>query len=190
MKQYARLTEVGTLQLLQSVPCIMCPTEQQFQVYADEHGYKPYTSAPQPGMYYVDSYDDTGADILQVWTPVDLDTAKKDALQLVQRKRDTAMNGVVIPCQGLPNGIWYDTEAMTMAQGLVILEGQGLLSDDIEWTDAADESHVLTTELLAAIVQAMLTHVNTTQAQFKPTRDAIRAASDVDELEQIIKNIQ
>lgn len=187
MKTYAKLTETGVLKLLERVPNISNATEEQFAAYAKDNGYKELIRTDSPGRYYIPTYTESAEAITQSWNPVPLDEAKVDALSILQSRRDARMNNVVIPCTALPNGILYNTEAMTMAQGLLILQSQGALPEGTTWTDAADDAHTLTPELLTAITQAMLTHVNTVQSAIQVRRDAVKAAANVDEVEQAIE---
>lgn len=182
MKTYAKLNE-GELQILERVPNVSNATPEQMDTYAASNGYKELRRTDKPGMYYTLGYKETPKLITETWTPWELDAAKQDALGIIQRRRDAAMNGVVIPCDGLPAGISYNAEALTMANSLVILSGQGQLPPGTTWTDAADVAHPLTPELLAAIVAAMLAHVNGVQARFAAPRDAVNAAADVDAVE-------
>lgn len=169
------------------VPNISNETEQQRMAYAAAHGFKELVAVEAPGRYYRKGYAEGEAAITETWTAWELEDAKKDALAVVQGRRDAAMNGVVIPCDALPNGVLFNTEALTMANSLVILSSQGALPAGTTWTDAADVSHELTGELLGAIVQAMLGHVNGTQARFAPARDAVNAAQDVDAVEAALE---
>lgn len=185
MKTYAKL-ESGALKLLERVPNVSNPTEPQRAEYAAANGYKELRRTAQPGRYYALGYKETSKLITETWAAWELDAAKADALAVLQARRDAAMNGVIIPCEGLPAGIAYNAEALTMANSLVILSGQGQLPPGTTWTDAADVAHALTPELLAAIVAAMLTHVNGVQAQFATPRDAVNAAQDVDAVEDAL----
>ena len=186
MKTYAKL-EAGALRLMERVPNISNPTDAQRAAYAAAHGFKELRRTEKPGRYYAQGWHETAKLITETWTAWELATAKKDALAVVQGHRDAAMNGVVIPCDALPNGILFNTEALTMANSLVILSAQGSLPAGTTWTDAADVSHELTSELLGSIVQAMLGHVNGTQARFAPARDAVNAAEDVDAVEAALE---
>lgn len=183
MKTYAKLTETGALHTLERVPHVTNATEAQFEAYAKANGYKELVTTESPGMYYSKTYTEDDEVIRQGWTPWDLQAAKQHALNVLQGRRDAAMHNVVIACEALPNGILYTTEAMTMAQGLVILQSKGALPEGTTWTDAADEAHVVTPDLLDAIVTSMLIHVNTTQAGVQQARDKVREAMDVDEVE-------
>lgn len=186
MKTYAKLNE-GALRMMGRVPNISNPTDAQVAEYAAAHGFKELRRTEKPGRYYAQGWHETAKLITETWTAWELATAKKDALAVVQGRRDAAMFGVVIPCDALPNGILFNTEALTMANSLVILSAQGSLPAGTTWTDAADVSHELTSELLGSIVQAMLGHVNGTQARFAPARDAVNAAEDVDAVEAALE---
>lgn len=188
MKTYAKIID-NNLVTLDRVPHIINATEEQFAEYASTHGYKELRHTDSPGLYYTKDYKETSKLITETWSPMPLDEAKADALSILQSRRDARMNNVVIPCTALPNGILYNTEAMTMAQGLLILQSQGALPEGATWTDAADDAHALTPELLTAITQAMLTHVNTVQSAIQVHRDAVKAAANVDEVEQAIETL-
>lgn len=178
-KTYAKLTETGALQLMGRIPNISNPTEEQRAAYAAANGYKELVHAPAPGRYYNVGYTEDDTTITEVWNPWELDAAKRDALNLVQAERDRGMNNVVIPCDALPNGILFNTEAMVYAIGLSA--SQSLKGET--WTDAADETHDLTTLMLDSITVAMKAHIKAVQDAARPARDAIRAAETVDEVE-------
>lgn len=186
MKTYAKL-EDGALRLMERVPNISNATEQQRAEYAAAHGFKELRRTEQPGRYCAQGWHETAKLITETWTPWELDAAKEDALRELQGRRDAAMNGVVIPCKGLPNGILYNTEAQTMAQGLMLTAMQGGDITEEAWTDAADVEHAMSAELLAHIAAAMREHIRTTQAKYKPARDAVNAAQDVDEVEAALE---
>lgn len=186
MKTYAKLEE-GALQIMGRVPNISNPTEAQRAAYAAAHGFKELVETPAPGMFYYRDYVDAGDTIEAVWHPIELAEAKTQALNTIQARRNAAMNEVVIPCEGLPNGILYNTEAVTNALGLTLLEAKGALPAGQTWTDAADETHELTSGLLADISVAMVTHGNGVQERFRPARDAVRAAEDVDAVEAALE---
>ena len=175
--------EAGALRMMERVPNIINPTDTQRAEYAAANGWKELRHTDKPGRYYWQGWHETAKFITETWTPWTLDAAKQDALAVLQTSRDAAMNGVVIPCEGVPAGIAYNAEALTMANSLVILSAQGQLPPGTTWTDAADVAHPLTPELLAAIVAAMLAHVNGVQARFAAPRDAVNAAQDVDAVE-------
>lgn len=192
MKKYVKLTETGTIEVMGRIPHVSNPTEEAIAEYAAANGYKLLVETPKPGMYYSNSYVDKGDTVEEVWAPVNLGDAKANALSILQTRRDTAMcgpdgKGVVIECTSLPNGILYNTEASSNAQALMLLTMQGKLPEGQMWTDAADESHLLTQELLTDIATAMLTHANTVQLSVQPARDAVRAAENVDEVEAALK---
>lgn len=182
MKTYAKLNEGGALQLMGRIPNISNPTEEQRAAYAAANGYKELVRTPSPGRYHKVSYTQDDTAITETWVPWDLDAAKRDALNIVQANRDASMNNVVIPCDAMPNGILFNTEAMVYAIGLSAspsLEGE-------TWTDAADETHDLTTPMLASITVAMKAHIKAVQDAARPVRDAIRAAKTVEEVENAL----
>lgn len=191
MKTYAKL-EDGALRIMGRVPNISNPTDEQVAAYAAAHGFKELVEVERPGIYYtVGSYTETDTTIAEVWEPWDLEDAKKAALENhIQPRRNTAMygaGGVVIPCSALPNGVLFNEEAHNMVNSLMLLQAQGALPDDAEWTDAADAAHPVTPELIAALVQAMMGHIQAVQAKYKPARDAVNAAEDVDAVEAALE---
>lgn len=191
MKTYAKL-EQGALRMMERVPNISNPTEAQVSAYAAAHGFKELVEVERPGIFYtVGSYTETDTTITEVWEPWDLEDAKKAALENhIQPLRDTAMfgtGGVVIPCSALPNGVLFNEEAHNMVNSLMLLQAQGALPEDAEWTDAADVAHAVTPELIAALVAAMMGHIQEVQARFKPARDAVNAAQDVDAVEAALE---
>lgn len=192
MKTYAKL-EQGALRVMGRVPNISNATEQQRAEYAAAHGFKELRRTEQPGRYYAQGWHETAKLITETWTAWELDAAKKDALEgELQGRRDTAMfgaggKGVVIECSALPNGVLFNAEAHNMVNSLMLLQAQGALPEDAEWTDAADVAHAVTPELIAALVAAMMGHIQAVQARFKPARDAVNAAEDVDEVEAALE---
>ena len=191
MKTYAKL-EAGALRTMGRVPNISNATEQQRAAYAAEHGFKELVEVERPGIFHtVGSYTETDTTITEVWEPWDLEDAKKAALENhIQPCRDAAMfgdGGVVIPCSALPNGVLFNAEAHNMVNSLMLLNTQGALPEDAEWTDAADVAHAVTPELIAALVAAMMGHIQAVQAKYKPARDAVNAAEDVDAVEAALE---
>ena len=187
-KRYARLTTGGVVEYLRRVPHVVNASEADFEAYAADHGYKEFVGAGErPGRFYELEYVETADELRAVWAPWELDRARTAALDEVQQLRDMRMHGaagVTIECEKLPNGIKFDTEAMSYATGLVVLTAKGGgIPEGTTWTDAADETHELTAELLEGIVSAMQGHVKAVQEYFTPYRDAIRAAETVDEVE-------
>ena len=183
-KTYAKLNKGGAFQLMGRIPNISNPTEEQRAAYAAANGYKELVETPAPGRYYEKTHVQDDAHVIEAWIPWDLDAAKRDALDTVQAGRNSAMNNVVIPCDALPNGILFNTEAMVYAIGLSAspsLEGE-------TWTDAADETHNLTADMLASIAVAMKAHIKSVQDAARPVRDAIRAAKTVEEVENALNH--
>ena len=192
MKTYAKL-EDGALRMMGRVPNISNPTEAQGAAYAAAHGFKELVETPAPGRYYRKGYAEGDTAITETWTAWELDASKKDALEgELQSRRNVAMfgadgRGVVIECSALPNGVLFNAEAHNMVNSLMLLQAQGALPDDAEWTDAADVAHAVTPTLIAALVAAMMGHIQAVQAKFKPARDAVNAAEDVDEVEDALE---
>ena len=191
MKTYAKL-EAGALRTMGRVPNISNPTEAQVAAYAAAHGFKELVAVEAPGRYYRKGYAESDAAITETWTAWELDVAKKNALETVQVRRDDAMfgangYGVVIECSALPNGVLFNGEAHNMVNSLMLLNAQGALPEGAEWTDAADVAHEVTPTLIAALVAAMMGHIQAVQARFKPARDAVNAAEDVDAVEAALE---
>lgn len=191
MKTYAKL-EDGALRLMERVPNIINPTEAQRAAYAAAHGYKELRRTEKPGRYYAQGWHETAKLITETWTAWELATAKKDALAVLQVLRNDAMfgangYGVVIECSALPNGVLFNDEAHNMVNSLMLLNAQGALPEGAEWTDAADVAHEVTPTLIAALVQAVMGHIQAVQARFKPARDAVNAAEDVDAVEAALE---
>ena len=191
MKTYAKLEE-GALRIMERVPNISNPTEAQRAEYAAAHGFKELRRTEKPGRYYAQGWHETAKLITETWTAWELGEAKKDALETVQGRRDAAMfgtdgKGVVIECAALPNGVLFNAEAHNMVNSLMLLNAQGALPEGAEWTDAADVAHEVTPTLIAALVAAMMGHIQAVQARFKPARDAVNAAEDVEAVEAALE---
>lgn len=173
------------------VPNISNPTDEQVAEYAAAHGFKELHTVGAPGRYYRKGYSEGETGIWETWTAWGLEEAKKDALEgELQSRRNAAMfgdGGVVIPCSALPNGVLFNAEAHNMVNSLMLLNAQGALPEDAEWTDAADVAHPVTPALIAALVAAMMGHIQEVQARFKPARDAVNAAEDVDAVEAALE---
>ncbi len=178
--------------MMERVPNISNPTDAQRAAYAAAHGFKELRRTEKPGRYYAQGWHETAKLITETWTAWELGEAKKDALVELQRRRDSAMfgldgTGVVIECSALPNGVLFNQEAHNMVNSLMLLNAQGALPEGAEWTDAADVAHEVTPTLIAALVAAMMGHIQAVQAHFKPARDAVNAAEDVDAVEAALE---
>ena len=177
--------------MLERVPNVSNPSDETVAAYAAAHGFKELVETPAPGRYYRKGYAETDAAITETWTAWELDEAKKDALEgELQSRRNAAMfgdGGVVIECSALPNGVLFNAEAHNMVNSLMLLQAQGALPEDAEWTDAADVAHAVTPTLIAALVAAMMGHIQAVQARFKPARDAVNEAEDVDAVEAALE---
>lgn len=177
---------------MERVPNISNPTEPQRAQYAAAHGFKELRRTEKPGRYYAQGWHETAKLITETWAAWELGEAKKNALAEVQNRRDLAMfgiggEGVVIECAALPNGVLFNAEAHNMVNSLMLLNAQGALPEGAEWTDAADVAHPVTPTLIAALVQAMMGHIQAVQARFKPARDAVNAAQDVESVEAALE---
>lgn len=185
MTQYAKLTEAGQLDLLRYIPNVSNPKEAIWDDYAKKHGYKPYLTTPAPCPYYSNSYKETDTAIETVWTPWDLQKAQEVALTSVQAELDSArQQRVTVPCAGLPNGIFCDPDARMMATGLVAMGAN--IPAGMTWTDAADEVHELTPELLASISAALVGYLLGIQHIADGKRKLIKEATNVDDVWAVI----
>ena len=175
MKTYAKL-ESGALRVLGRVPNIINPTGEQVAAYAAAHGFKELVAVEPPGRYYRKGYAETDAAITETWTAWELDEAKADALNQVQHKLDAVLDArATIPCEGFPTGIVYDCNALINAGGLAAGDA---------FIDAADVTHTLDAQDVAAITAALKGYRQSLYATATQRRAAIAAATTVDELPQ------
>ena len=192
MKTYAKL-ESGALRVMGRVPNISNPTEATVAAYAAAHGFKELVAVEQPGRYYSKGYAEGQDSIIETWTPIELDEAKKQALDTIQARRDAAMfgepgtKGVVIECSALPNGVLFNAEAHNMVNSLMLLDAKGAVPASAKWTDAADVAHPVTSGLIDALVASMMEHIQGVQDKYEPARGAVNAAQDVDEVEAALE---
>ena len=175
MKTYAKL-EAGALRVMGRVPNISNPTNAQVAAYAAALGFKELVAVEQPGRYYHKGYAETDAAITETWTAWELDEAKGNALEQVQRQLDNALDARrTIPCTGFPAGIVYDRNALINAGGLAAGDA---------FIDAADGLHTLTAQDTAVITTALKGYRQGLYASATQQRAAIAAATTVDELPQ------
>ena len=192
MKTYAKI-EAGALRVMGRVPNISNPTEAQVAAHAAAHGFKKLVETPAPGRYYRKGYAETDAAITVTWTAIELDEAKKQALDTIQARRDAAMfgepgtKGVVIECSALPNGVLFNAEAHNMVNSLMLLDAKGAVPASAKWTDAADAAHPVTSGLIDALVASMMEHIQGVQGKYEPARVAVNAAEDVDAVEAALE---
>lgn len=185
MTQYAKLTADGQLDLLRFIPNVANPKEDMWDAYAKKHGYKPYFAAPAPCPYYSKVYKETEEVIEDEWNPWELPKAQESALATVQMELDAArQQRVTVPCDGLPNGIFCDPEARMMATGLVAMGAH--VPAGMTWTDAADEVHELTPELLGAISAAFVGYLLGIQHTADGKRKLINEATNVDDIWAVV----
>lgn len=185
MTTYAKLTEDGQLDVLRYIPQVSNPKEEIWDAYAAEHGYKPLLRTNSPNPYYTSYYKETDTVIEIVWTPWDLQKAQEAALATVQAELDSArQQRVTLPCEGLPNGIFCDPDARMMATGLVAMGAN--VPAGMTWTDAADEVHELTPELLGAISTALVGYLLGIQHTADGKRKLIKEATNVDDVWAVI----
>lgn len=181
MTQYAKLKN-GSPIFLAGPHNIINPTEEQTATYAAEHGYKPVSQSPAPGIYYTESWSETPDTIQNNWTPIQLEQAKEDALQRVQEKLTVSLSTrTTIDCPGFSAGIIYDGDALTNAAGL---------EPGDDYIDAANNVTILTEEALKAIRVALKQYRLSLYAKATVTRALIDAAKNVDEVEAAITNAE
>ena len=175
MKTYAKL-ESGALRVMGRVPNISNATEQQRAAYAAEHGFKELVSTPAPGRYYRKGYAEGEDSIIETWTAIGLEEAKKDALEGVQNRLDAVLDArATIPCDGFPAGIVYDRNALINAGGLAAGDA---------FIDAADGLHTLTAQEVSAITAALKEYRQSLYTAATQQRATIASAATVDELPQ------
>ena len=162
--------------MMERVPNISNPTDEQVAAYAAAHGFKELRRTEKPGRYYAQGWHETDKLITETWTAWELGEAKKDALQTVQARLDAALDArATIPCEGFPAGIVYDRNALINASGLA--EGDVFI-------DAADGLHSLTDADIEAITTALKEYRQSLYAHATAQRAEIAAATTVDELPQ------
>lgn len=163
--------------MMERVPNVINPSDAQRAAYAAANGYKVLITTPQPGRYWRrDEYVETPNGIYEIWTTLELEYAKKDALERVQHALDTALDArAAIPCEGFPSGIVYDRNAL--------INVGGLAAGDV-FIDAADGLHSLTDADVAAITAALKEYRQSLYAHATAQRAEIAAATTVDELPQ------
>lgn len=189
MKIYAKLISPHNIDILKNIPYILNPSEESLMTYALENGYKELITSENQGTYYSKTYIEKGETIIETWEPWSLDSAKNDALSQVQNNLDNARNTrVTIPCDGIEAGIFCDQDARLMATGLVAMGTN--IPEGMTWTDADDNVHNLTPELLAAISKAFVSYLLIAQHKADETRSLIKAATDVDMVEAALKSIK
>ena len=176
MKTYAKLNEVGALQLMGRVPNIINPTDAQVAAHAAAHGFKELVAVEQPGRYYRKGYAEGDAAITETWTAWGLEEAKENALETVQDRLDAVLDArQTTPCEGFPAGIVYDRNALINAGGLATGD---------TFIDAADGLHTLTAQDVEAITAALKEYRQSLYATATRRRAAIAAAEDVDAVAQ------
>ena len=158
------------------VPNISNPTDAQVAEYAAAHGFKELVAVEQPGRYYRKGYAEEDAAITETWEPWELEEAKENALETVQRRLDAVLDArQTILCDGFPAGIVYDRNALINAGGLAAGDA---------FIDAADGIHTLTAQDVAAITATLKEFRQSLYAAATQQRATIAAASTVDELPQ------
>lgn len=179
MITYAKLSELGQLDVLKFIPHTANPSEARLAAYATENGYKPVSTISIPGIYYIETWEETDTEIHNVWIPQDLDIAKNDALNRVQQELTSKLNTPErLHCDSLGFDIVYDNDAITNLLGGL----QGIET----FTDADDIEHPCTPELIAA-VSATVINYRTSLYNIKRYRvELIKNAINVDAVETAI----
>lgn len=171
---YAKLIN-GQPRILAGAHNIANATESQLAEYAAAHGYKTYTEAARPGLYWREAYFETDSALSLVWETWPLEDAKADAMQRVQEELTSALSErVTIPCDGYSAGIVYDGDALTNAAGMSVGD---------PYIDAANNVAPLTEEQLDNIKAALKSHRMALYAAATIKREQIAAAEDVDAVE-------
>lgn len=185
MTKYAKLTKDGHLKPLTYIPNVSNPRAEVWDAYALANGYKPYVYTKAPNLYYTESFKELKNSIKNVWTPWSLRQAQEAALDTVQMELDSErQQRITVPCEGLSNGIFCDPDARMMATGLVAMGSN--IPEGMTWTDAADEVHPLTTELLSAISKALVGYLLDIQHKADDKRKLIKEATNVDDVWAVI----
>lgn len=164
---------------MERVPNVSNPTDAQRAAYAAANGYKELRRTEKPGRYYAQGWHETAKLITETWTAWELEDAKKDALETVQSRLDAVLDArATVPCDGFPNGIVYDRNALINASGLA--------AGDV-FIDAADGLHTLTAADVEAITAALKGKRQELYAATTQVRARIGQAEDVDAVEEAIK---
>lgn len=172
---YAKL-RAGQLVKLRLPHNILNATPALLAEYAAARGYKTYTEAEKPGLYWREAYIETDSALSLVWETWALEDAKIDAMQRVQDELTAALSErVTIPCAGVENGVISDNDALFNAAG--DFRGAPAI------VDAANDLHEPTPELQEAYKTALAERRNTLYAIATYRRALIDAAADVDAVE-------
>lgn len=176
MKKYAKINQYGGIEFLRNIPNVINPSEAMWDDYAAKHGYKEYVQVPSPGKYYSKKYTETEKTVTDTWIPFELDTAKQNAMDNVQRWLDSNLSiRTTIDCKGIDNGIIYDENALVNAMGI---------EDGDAFIDANDGIHILTEELIKNIKAALKGYRQSIYLKATVKRANINAATNVDEVEE------
>lgn len=175
---YAKFID-GELKFISSVPYISDCTEEQLAEYATEKGYKLYVLTDCPGRFYNQGTPkETETEIIQTWIPCDLDDAKNSAKEQVQYELTSSLSvRDTIKCEGIENGIVYDSDALINAMGMEVGD---------PFIDALDGIHMLTEDDLKNIRTALKNHRAGLYMNATVKREAIDKAVNVDEVEQAL----
>lgn len=178
MTTYAKLTPEGQLNVLRYIPHVACPSEARMAAYAAANGYKPVSQTPAPGKYYTLSWEESDTEIHNVWNPLELSSAKEDAMQRVQTALTLKLaERATVDCPGFPSGIVYDEDALHNAAGM---------TPGDPYIDAANNVTELTQESLDAVRAALKAYRMSLYLAATEKRVAIEAATNVDEVEAAI----
>lgn len=178
--EYGKLID-SELLVLNLVPGILNPTDEEIKDFAEKNGFKIVVRVPAPGRYYDLSYVEDETTITENWIVWELDDAKKDALDEVQTRLSKALSKrIVVSCPNFNNGIIYDQDALTNVLGLE--EGDNFI-------DAVDEVHVLTSENITDIKKSLKTYRLSLYENVTVKRAAINVAETVEEVERALNDL-
>ena len=174
---YGKLNEYGSLERLTRIPGVFCPSEATITKYAADNGYKPINDTPQPNPYYTGSWENDGQSIVRVWTPIELEEAKRQALERVQEELNFAVKQrTEVNCEALDKAIIYDQDALFNAMGL----------EAGDYFICADDSVIqVTDEQIAAIKATLKEHREGIYGEATRKRGVIARAESVDELVEL-----
>lgn len=177
---YGKLTQYGSLQILNRVPNVSNATPETFKEYADENGYLEVVYTSSPGRYYEQKFEIVEDKIVQNWTPQNVDTVKNQMMEEVQMSLNNQLTlRTNVPCS-LGFNVVYDVDAQINLLGLMST-GQGTEA----FIDADNNIHALTFQELQAVAAAIMGHKQKLYVKATEIRAQIQKAETVEELEQI-----
>lgn len=176
-KKFAKLID-GRPEILRRIPNIYSYTEEQFEEYALENGYKEYVEEPQPSPHYNPVYEETETQVVEKWEPMDLDIVKQEVLVNIQESLNFQVKQrTEVTCELLEKSIVYDEAALINAMGL----------EAGDYFICADDSVVqVTDEQIAAIKAALKGFRQQIYAHATEVRAQLAAAQTIEEVEKIV----